>query len=74
MKRGVCFTYMSFLSIFECSHLFLCTTADHQAKDCTKSESVCYNCQETGHLSKDCSEPRAAKTCYKCQKTGHISR
>ena len=36
----------------------------------------CYNCGESGHISKDCSKPseRKGRECYNCGESGHISR
>lgn len=43
------------------------------------SAIVCYNCNETGHVKKDCpnvkSKSQASSViCYNCNKTGHIKR
>jgi hypothetical protein len=34
----------------------------------------CYNCNDGGHLSKDCPQPRRAPVCYKCNLEGHLAR
>ncbi|KAL7304360.1 hypothetical protein TKK_0003160 [Trichogramma kaykai] len=39
-----------------------------------KGEFRCYNCQEYGHMSKDCSKPRADPYCVGCKTTGHFKR
>ncbi|CAO3587830.1 unnamed protein product [Absidia cylindrospora] len=65
LKNYICIMYSSLLSI---------SLAGHQARDCQKTESVCYNCQQEGHVSKDCTEARAEKLCYKCNQPGHMSR
>ena len=36
-------------------------------------EQGCYNCQEKGHLARDCKEPRQPKRCYNCQ-GNHLQR
>ena len=35
-----------------------------------RSPSPCYNCQEKGHMARDCGKPRR---CYNCNKTGHLA-
>lgn len=41
----------------------------------------CFNCGEEGHMSRECSKPKAGgggrggtRTCYKCGEEGHMSR
>ncbi len=34
----------------------------------------CYNCGGSGHMSRDCPEPRKEQSCYNCGKGGHMSR
>ncbi|XP_015433583.1 PREDICTED: uncharacterized protein LOC107189537 [Dufourea novaeangliae] len=40
----------------------------------TRSPPRCFNCQETGHLSKDCTKSRKSRSCFKCGEEGHFSR
>ena len=35
-----------------------------------RSASPCFNCQEPGHMARECSRPRR---CYNCNQTGHIA-
>ncbi|XP_071651719.1 uncharacterized protein [Temnothorax longispinosus] len=34
----------------------------------------CYNCRETGHLSRNCAHKESGAKCFKCNEFGHISR
>ncbi|KAF9992867.1 hypothetical protein BGZ80_008380 [Entomortierella chlamydospora] len=43
------------------------------SRDCNQG-SKCYNCGNSGHISRDCTEERKEKACYKCGEAGHISR
>lgn len=40
------------------------------------SERVCYNCNEVGHIAKDCvkDQKKDEKKCYLCNKKGHIAK
>ena len=37
---------------------------------------TCYNCNEDGHMSRECpkEDKRGKMTCYNCQGEGHMSR
>lgn len=34
----------------------------------------CYNCEKTGHMSRDCPNPRKMAPCHLCGDVGHLSR
>ena len=34
----------------------------------------CYNCNRTGHLSRNCRQPRRQTVCYNCNQPGHVAR
>lgn len=38
--------------------------------------SACYNCHRSGHISRDCKEPKKEREqlCYTCGKAGHMAR
>uniref|UniRef100_A0A9J7Y7G4 CCHC-type zinc finger, nucleic acid binding protein a n=1 Tax=Cyprinus carpio carpio TaxID=630221 RepID=A0A9J7Y7G4_CYPCA len=40
------------------------------------SNTACYNCHRSGHISRDCKEPKKEREqcCYNCGKAGHVAR
>nr|XP_054923044.1 uncharacterized protein LOC129382854 [Dermacentor andersoni] len=57
------------------------TEVDDAVRSSTVREGVrhadgvhCYNCQKTGHLSRQCSEPRRPLHCTKCNYDGHSAK
>ena len=38
-----------------------------------KGQPLCFNCEEYGHISVNCSQPQRRKRCVKCNKVGHLS-
>ena len=54
------------------------TSCNRPKKDV--KDRPCFNCGATGHLSKDCPQPKlkfakkGSENCYKCGKPGHLSR
>ena len=34
----------------------------------------CYNCYRTGHISRNCRQPRRQPVCYTCNQPGHVAR
>ncbi|XP_072144255.1 uncharacterized protein [Dermacentor andersoni] len=57
------------------------TEVDDAVRSSTVREGVrhahgvrCYNCQKTGHLSRQCSEPRRPLHCTKCNYDGHSTK
>lgn len=48
------------------------TLANNSSKTIVPSRQVkCYNCYETGHISKFCTKPRKAGQCYECKSPNH---
>ena len=50
---------------------FICQGAGHRARDCTAERVdpfACRNCKKSGHISKECPEPRSAEgvECKRC--------
>ncbi|XP_064466392.1 uncharacterized protein LOC135377709 [Ornithodoros turicata] len=39
-----------------------------------EGDPKCYNCNEYGHVARDCSRPKRALLCLRCGKTGHTQR
>ncbi|KYG45975.1 hypothetical protein M433DRAFT_153936 [Acidomyces richmondensis BFW] len=59
----------------------VCSAEDHFTCDCPNKKAtsgVCYNCGDTGHNRKDCSNPRVERefngTCKICGQYGHRAR
>ena len=48
------------------------------SRDCPqKKKMTCYNCNEEGHMSRDCPSgggDRKPMSCYNCNQEGHMSR
>lgn len=44
--------------------------------DCALLSTACYNCHKSGHISRDCKEPKREREhlCYNCGKAGHVAR
>lgn len=44
-------------------------------KPVDKSQPACYNCNEVGHFTKECTKPKKpdSRVCYNCQEPGHVS-
>lgn len=44
--------------------------------DCALFPTACYNCHKSGHISRDCKEPKREREhlCYNCGKAGHVAR
>lgn len=41
----------------------------------TMAETKCFNCNQMGHLSSTCTQPKSKKEdCYICKQTGHLAR
>jgi hypothetical protein len=36
-----------------------------------EADVKCYNCQQKGHKSFECKQPKKARLCYHCNKEGH---
>jgi hypothetical protein len=55
------------------------TLQDHTSAAVQSSASAtapvrCYNCNRTGHLSRNCRQPRRQTVCYNCNQPGHVAR
>lgn len=49
--------------------------SDRRPRTRTESgEFICYNCIKSGHISKDCTEPRRELKCLKCNGIEHTQR
>ena len=35
---------------------------------------VCWNCRASGHMQRECTQPRRSFVCLRCNKEGHFAR
>merc|ERR1719370_499153 len=38
------------------------------------AELLCYSCNGTGHISRDCTDSTSGPKCYNCQNIGHMAK
>ena len=50
-----------------------CSTAGRNIRS-SKQSTRCFNCNDVGHMAKDCKDKVKGKKCFNCDTFGHMAR